>query len=397
MSQQVEGALANLGRTEDLRLSPAEDRLAIAGFIKNKILLIDIAYSPNDEFVDLTDCTEITHPSLNSPHGLTWIDDTHIAVANREGQISILALQESRKAGDRVRASLLSSITRQDFEDLHSPGSVAIVPLGPKLYQLIACNNYNNIVSSHILDAGQNFRAISNELLLHEGLEVPDGVSVNHSATWIAVSNHNTNEVYLYENNGELNSRSKPDGKLLGVGVPHGLRFTANAKAILVADAGSQDVRIFHSETGQWFGDFAPAASIQVVDNESFALGHYNELEGGAKGLELCSERPLMFVTCEHVLLSIFKIDSHIGVSTDLSGVDILNSPSWASSDLTTMSLARALHASSERERTQRAAQLIQHHSHVMFLEQRLSAVKNSTSWRVTKPFRQLKQALLRK
>src|SRR5512141_435118 len=86
-SREVRQALASLGRTEDVKFSPSNTRLAIAGFARNKILVVevDITASEACKRVELTDCLEVESSSLRAPHGLSFIDDETLVVANRFG------------------------------------------------------------------------------------------------------------------------------------------------------------------------------------------------------------------------------------------------------------------------------------------------------------------------
>ncbi len=87
----VRNAVLSLGRTEDVKFSPSNRRLAVAAFGKNKITVfeISIATSRNSKSITLTGATEISSTCLNSPHGLDFIDDERIIVANRDGQACI--------------------------------------------------------------------------------------------------------------------------------------------------------------------------------------------------------------------------------------------------------------------------------------------------------------------
>lgn len=393
LSDDTKKVLFNIGRTEDLRLSPSQNRLAIAGFLENKILLLEISYSPDKKFVEFTDHLELTHETFMSPHGLAWIDDERMVVANRDGGVSVIALPTGRPPSKKIEAVLLSSITSDDFDLLTSPGSVSVVSLGQGLYQVLVCNNYIHNISSHVLDEKEGFQPISNERMLSAELDIPDGVSVNAKATWLAVSNHSTHEVFLYENRGGLNEESRPDGRLRGVGAPHGLRFSSDGCHIMVADAGSPNVLVFKSKSGDWFGDFEPCNALQVIDDSNYALGDVSDVEGGPKGLELCSNRQLLFVTCEFTPLAVFDLEPSAITPSKLPDQFAQTAVSSYESDVARLVLARALASTNKRLQEVRGIPISKQFAYQTVLEAQILAIKNSISWRVTKPLRWLRKA----
>src|SRR5205809_3753209 len=83
--QSVTDAVGSLGRTEDVRFSPSNRRLAVASFIRNRIVVfdIDIASSLGATQVALTGGLELSSPALQWPHGLDFIDDDTLIVTNR--------------------------------------------------------------------------------------------------------------------------------------------------------------------------------------------------------------------------------------------------------------------------------------------------------------------------
>jgi hypothetical protein len=50
--QYVRDAVGSLGRTEDVRFSPNNRRLAVAGFLNNKITVFDVSIARADEIDD---------------------------------------------------------------------------------------------------------------------------------------------------------------------------------------------------------------------------------------------------------------------------------------------------------------------------------------------------------
>src|SRR5260370_35016385 len=83
--QSVTDAVGSLGRTEDVRFSPSNRRLAVASFIRNRIVVfdIDIASSLGATQVALTGGVELSSPALRLPHGLDFIDDNTLIVTRR--------------------------------------------------------------------------------------------------------------------------------------------------------------------------------------------------------------------------------------------------------------------------------------------------------------------------
>src|SRR5450755_2503785 len=86
--QHVRDVISSLGHTEDVRFSPNNRRVAVAGLLENKIAIFEISIttSGNSKNIALTSAHEISSSYLKLPHGLDFIDDEKILVANRGGQ-----------------------------------------------------------------------------------------------------------------------------------------------------------------------------------------------------------------------------------------------------------------------------------------------------------------------
>src|SRR5262245_2239299 len=85
----VRDFLGSIGRTEDVRFSPSNTRLAIAGFLRNKIAVFDISLHCSPSRISLTGVAEISSTYLKHPHGLDFVDDEKILVANRDGHACV--------------------------------------------------------------------------------------------------------------------------------------------------------------------------------------------------------------------------------------------------------------------------------------------------------------------
>ncbi len=311
-TDKVAAALAGLGRTEDVKFSPDNRRLVILGYTRNRILTIDVAItcSATGKTVKLTDCIEIESPEFNEPHGVCFLDNETIIVANRHGLAPVVKLPPRGTPGEVVNGSLLATIEGNRLGRLKSPGSVAAYPLGGDRYVVLFCNNYVNYVTRHVLDMTRGVRVRRNRMLVRRWLQIPDGVAVGGSGHWIAISNHNDHSVFMYENTPLLNRYSKPSGTLRNVAYPHGVCFTRDDRFVMVADAGAPFVHVYERKHGGWRGSQDPVASYRVLAEETFLKGRYNPEEGGPKGIDIDHDGNLLAVTCEHQVLTFFDLEA---------------------------------------------------------------------------------------
>lgn len=310
-TDEARAALRALGRTEDVKFSPDNRRLAVAGFVANKIVVfdVDVSVSAVRKHVTLSNPIEITSSSLRQPHGLAFIDDAVIVVANRAGEAPLLRLPP-RGSGVRTVAVRPLQTLRSDRADrLKTPGSVAVSRLAGGLVEVLICNNYAHYVTRHVLEDREPFATRSNAILLDRGLNLPDGVTASRDRRWIAVSNHKTHRVLLYENKPGLDRRSKPVGILRNLNFPHGLRFARDDAFLLVADAGDPCVNVYAREGESWAGTRDPVCSFAVMDDTTYRSGRFNPEEGGPKGIDIDRDMNILVATCEKQPLAFFDLD----------------------------------------------------------------------------------------
>lgn len=311
-SAAAQSVLDGIGRTEDLKFSPSGRRLAVAGFKVNKIVVfeIDIRVATGVTSVTLGDVLEVSTEKLRYPHGLSFLDEDTLVVANRNGNVVVVDAPPPCGGSEKRVVAPRQSLAGGPARTIETPGSVCVVPLADQQVELLVCNNYANNVSRHVLDGRRDFASSSDEILLRKGLDIPDGICTSADGRWLAVSNHNTSSVLLYDRHRSLNESSEPDGVLQNVLCPHGVRFTPDQAFVLVADAGSRFVNVYARGDGTWHGTRNPFAAFPAVSDRLFARGRHNPEEGGPKGIDVDDDMRVLACTCESQALAFFDLPS---------------------------------------------------------------------------------------
>ena len=310
VSPAAQATLAGLGRTEDVMFSPSGRRLAIAGYRANRIAIFDVAIAVSEQGrkVVVSDVVEIEASTLHQPHGLCFLDDETVAVANRAGGVQVYAVPPSGGESGPRAVQPKQTITGGSAASIRTPGSVASFPLGPDAIELLVCHNYSNVVTRHVLDRRHDFTSIRDEVLLRRGLAVPDGICISPDGTWIAVSNHNEHEVLLYRRTAALNPDAAPDAVLRNVICPHGVRFTRDQRHVLVADAHARYVNVYEGGAAGWHGVHDPCRMFPVLDWATYLQGRSNPEEGGPKGIDIDPGMNVLACTTEFQTLAFFDL-----------------------------------------------------------------------------------------
>lgn len=372
----VTDAVDSLGRTEDVRFSPNNRRLAVASFHRNRIVVfdIDIASSLGATQVALTGSVELSSPALQWPHGVDFIDDDTVIVTNRTRDVALFTLPSGERGVPSPEVLPLARWPADGATHLNAPGSVAVTRVEDDACEVLICNNNGHTVTRHRLDRNAGHAITHSEILLEKYLNIPDGVSVSPDRRWIAVSNHTAHNVLLYENSPALNADAEPDGILRHVHYPHGLRFSADGRHLFVADAGSPCLHIYAQDPDQWRGVRHPVASARIMEDAVFERGRHNPEEGGPKGLDLDASSRVLVVTSECQPLAFFDVPALLQLAV-------------AGGSLREQRLLGITHELSLMQERRKMAEKARE----------AQALRNSLSWRLTAPLRRLNSAIRRR
>jgi DNA-binding beta-propeller fold protein YncE len=365
--QGVTAAVAALGRTEDLRFSPSDRRLAVAAFARNRIAVLDleITSSPGGTRIAFTGGVEVASPALQRPHGLDFIDDDTLIVTSRGGDVALFKLPPGEADVPSREVHPMATWPAGRATLLNAPGSVAVVRVDEDACEILICNNAAHNVTRHLVDRKTGGLIGKSRVLLQKHLDIPDGVAVSADRRWIAVSNHNTHNLLLYENSPGLNKDADPDGILRRVHYPHGLCFSPDGRYLFVADAGAPCVNVYARGADEWRGVHHPVAAVRIMDEAAFERGRHNREEGGPKGLDIDSGSNVLAVTSECQSLAFFDVPALLKHA--LAG--------GAGSEQQMLDISYELSLMQEREKIARRA---------------TEALRKSTSWRITAPLRRL-------
>jgi DNA-binding beta-propeller fold protein YncE len=405
-SPEVRRAISGLDRTEDIRFSPNNRRLAIAAFSHNQIAVFDIEIGLHARrtHVALTGGVEVRSTSLDQPHGVDFIDDETIIVASRGGNVALFRLPEGTADVHTVDMVPFEIWPVGPTNFLETPGTVSVVARERGAYEVLICDTTAHMVSRHVMESGVGGR-VQHDVLLRKSLLIPDGAAISPDRHWIAVSNHATHSVLVYENSTSLNPDAEPVGILRRVLAPHGLRFTSDGQRVLVADAEAPQIHVYSCQRNDWRGVRNPSATVTIMDDETFRKGHICPGMGGPKGLDIDTGSQIVAVTSHYQPLAFFQVATLLEHSTATDGSDLMADD--VRFELNVMQdqhrLARTESLLTQRAEqaqsllSQRAEQAESLLSQLIESNKTLAYVMKSRSWRITAPLRRLDELFRRR
>jgi len=309
--------LSQLGRTEDLQLSPARRLLAITGFCSDRIIVFKLRLEASAGLpkIQMTDYVQFTSPALSHPHGIVFFDEHTMAIANRTGKVSFFRIPPmggKQKSFDLKPVHVLGG---RFVNRIHSPGSLDTYKTGEGRYRLLICNNYAHVVTEAEVRLNGACSVRRHRTLLRKRLEIPDGICVSADRQWIVVSNHVPGTLFVYRNTPDLGVSSDPVAELHGMDCPHGVRFADRDRKIIVVDSADPTMCVYTCGVEGWHGIYQPNRVMQVLDEDTFQRGRYNVEEGGPKGIDIDEASGVLAMTCEHRPLTFYRLDDLLQVS----------------------------------------------------------------------------------
>jgi hypothetical protein len=302
-------------RTEDARFSPSGRLLVLAP--KQGLILLEI--NVESHVIRIGRHTELRSPSLEFPHGIEFLSEDLLVVANREAAVTFYRLPnaDSWKDVTEIQAVLEfkspwfgpkgASRLSEGRQVRCGPGSVR--KHGDHLY---ICANNTNTVTKHLIVLRDGKIEIGDgELVAKTGLELIDGIAISRDGNRIAVTDSSHGRVVIYRGDDHSESCELSDSRL---GYPHGICFNPSGRLLYVSDAGERLLHVFESVDGKWERSMDHSSfSLQSIDDDAFyktkhSVGEpFRPLVGGIKGLELDPSGRFLVGTCLNQTLAFFE------------------------------------------------------------------------------------------
>jgi hypothetical protein len=305
-------------RTEDVKFSPSGQILAMVSTAGRLFLFaVDTRSRP----IRVHRYTELQSTNLHNPHGVAFLAEDMVAVANRSGCMGFYRLPHVDMWENCMP---IEPFQEMDCDWFGRQGSTRAVDgrhivCGPGSVRtdgkqlILGCNNFST-VTSHPYRLEQGTITIEDgTILARDGLEIIDGVAVSHDGRWFALSEHHHGRVMIYRRSDKTLSAVLRDADLHH---PHGLCFSRTGRALCVSCAEERYLHVF-SGSGQWDKSMDSSTfKLVAVEEEAYRKTkestpeQFRSLEGGIKGIDIDPSDRVVAATCQNQMLRFFELVS---------------------------------------------------------------------------------------
>jgi hypothetical protein len=301
-------------RSEDVRFSPSGQRLAV---ITSQAKLLLFAIDANARPVTAQLLTTMASADLRAAHGVDWIDEDTLVVANRAAGLAFFKIPRSNQWAAESKIAAVSIVQSSWFgapdekRQLNAMRKVATGPGSARIHDgyVYAGCNMSNTVTRHRILAGPT--CDDGELVAQEGINIPDSAIVSPDGVWLAVADHYNHRVLIFR----LGEKS-PCGALTDPRLkhPHGIAINPSGTVIVAADAGGRGIFAFHARDGLWNVHQTEAFMIDGVTEAVYArvqsevAEQARDVEGGAKGIDISKDGRVVVSTCRGQTLRFFEL-----------------------------------------------------------------------------------------
>ncbi len=326
-------------RTEDIRFSPSGRMLAAVATTGRVIFCrVDIT----SQEVRVSQRAEFSSPSLMSPHGIEFLGEDVIAVANRMDGVIFFRVPAPDTWSERDTLVPIHTMGSKWFGDTGASRELRgrTVSTGPGSIrahgcELFVCCSKANSVTSHGFQLRDGTVETGEErLVARDGIEIPDGIAVSPDGRWMAVSDHDHQRVLIYSLQDNTQTCVLRDAALCH---PHGLCFDPSGQRLFVADAGGRKLHVFAVEK-DWSTDASRSTyKIDAVEADAFdrtredTEEQFRALEGGVKGIDIDPSGRVLVTTCRHQTVRFFEIQPTLRerIFNGVTGVIAPFIPAW--------------------------------------------------------------------
>jgi len=268
--------------------------------------------------IAVTRSVELRSASLVSPHGIDFVRDDLVAVANRGGWVTFYIIPPVSAWRDGMSIEPIHEMGSDWFGPKGStrksgdravncgPGSVRVY----KQLLYVCCNNQSTVTAHPFTVRRKIIKTGAGEIVAREGLEIPDGLALSRDGRWLAVGDHNQRRITIFRRADRAPCCDLSD---VDLSHPHGICFDPTGTALYVADAGERGVHVFVSPDGWVTSMTCSSFKMPAVDEDAFRKTKesvpeiHRPLEGGIKGIDVDASGRIIATTCQNQMLRFFE------------------------------------------------------------------------------------------